>query len=70
MPHILEFTFHNVSINSPTLATTENYLAHLHSTMFLLIQRENAIKSAEELYLHSTMFLLIRRRLCERNGFL
>ena len=33
------FTFHNVSINSKTLTDVVNANQHLHSIMYLLIQR-------------------------------
>ena len=64
MPFLLlyNFTFHNVSINTvKALGITKALQITLHSTMFLLIQRNDERTGVYKTPLHSTMFLLIRR---------
>ena len=57
---IMFFTFHNVSINTIMGNWYTQGRFSLHSTMFLLIQSEDAEGKALVMPLHSTMFLLIR----------
>ena len=53
------FTFHDVSINTPSLTTLLTASLTLHSTMFLLILCLEVITQNHLITLHSTMFLLI-----------
>ena len=53
------FTFHDVSINTPSLTTLLTASLTLHSTMFLLIHLRRTEWSVWLQSLHSTMFLLI-----------
>ena len=54
------FTFHNVSINTPSKTLQALIHCSLHSTMFLLIRRPQRSEPLFLSTLHSTMFLLIR----------
>ena len=58
----LQFTFHNVSINSPAGLSNVNSTDHLHSTMFLLIHCGGFVSYILQKHLHSTMFLLIQKQ--------
>ena len=55
----LQFTFHNVSINTKTEKQQQILFHDLHSTMFLLIQISELWMIEDLTHLHSTMFLLI-----------
>ena len=56
----VNFTFHNVSINTKNSRWCIVYHQTLHSTMFLLIRRRKPIPPYAQHTLHSTMFLLIQ----------
>ena len=59
----INFTFHNVSINTWMPPSSDMILnLSLHSTMFLLIPRKENKHHEKHRPLHSTMFLLILGR--------
>ena len=56
------FTFHYVSISTRHNAYKNNYMGHLHSTMYLF-QQQVLSELETHIHLHSTMYLFQRRRL-------
>ena len=56
---MMQFTFHNVSINSDNGEDRMKAVQHLHSIMYLLIRFRRALKASCHVYLHSIMYLLI-----------
>ena len=62
---VIDFTFHNVSINTTKRPRLCINLSALHSTMFLLILCGDLRNSFALKSLHSTMFLLIQPQLCK-----
>ena len=57
--HRIQFTFHNVSINSKWTSHTLYGLLHLHSIMYLLILEAEKEAESRKANLHSIMYLLI-----------
>ena len=58
---MVNFTFHNVSINTEKEVVNQVIkMQSLHSTMFLLIQYDRRNEAQAQGPLHSTMFLLIQ----------
>ena len=60
MQDAINFTFHNVSINTWQRLLLQFWNPSLHSTMFLLILWQLPRANISDITLHSTMFLLIR----------
>ena len=57
--HQIQFTFHNVSINSRLSDRGLPGRMYLHSIMYLLIQAAPHRKRSAQEHLHSIMYLLI-----------
>ena len=55
----MQFTFHNVSINSDNGEDRMKAVQHLHSIMYLLIREESVFPWMILIHLHSIMYLLI-----------